>query len=118
MADAPAHVEIETPTGTAYAMAEFFPLGSDSAGPKVACLVIQPESGAAATRVRFDSPEADKLRKRYPDLAGVKAPVKDAAQAQADAGHAANLSDAELAAEYERRQAAKKDQTVEAKAAE
>src|SRR6266852_4644315 len=102
MADAAAHVEFETPTGTAYGAAELFPLHGDSDAPKVACLVIQPESGAPPTRVRFDSPEADKLRKRFPELAQVAAPVKDAAEQARAADTAASLSDDELAAEYER----------------
>jgi hypothetical protein len=70
MADAT--VEFETPTGTAYGVYEDFPLGGGA--DLVPCLVIQPESGAAPTRVKFDSPEADKLRKRFPELANVKAP--------------------------------------------
>jgi hypothetical protein len=115
MTDAVTHVEFETPAGTAYGTTEFFPLGGDSDAPKAACLVVQPESGALPTRVRFDSPEADKLRKRFPELAKLSKPTRDAAAQSAAAGQAANLSDEELAAEYERRQTAKKDQTVDAK---
>ena len=75
MADEKA-VEFETPTGLAYGTYEDFPLNG---GDVIGCLVVQPESGAQPTRVKFDGPEADKLRKRYPELANVKAPAKDAA---------------------------------------
>jgi len=81
MADS-VQVEIETPTGTAYGVLESFPLDGLNF---VDCLVIQPESGAQPTRVKLDSPEADKLRKRYPDLAKIKA----AKAAKAPAGDAA-----------------------------
>lgn len=70
MADA-AHVEFESPAGLTFGLYEDFPLHG---GPIVGCLVLQPESGDAPTRVKFDSPEADKLCERFPELADVKAP--------------------------------------------
>jgi hypothetical protein len=112
LTDAAGHIEFETREGLAYGVSELFPLGGDGDAPSVACLVIQPESGAAPTRVRFDSPAADKLRKRYPELANIKAPAKDAAQQAKAADAAGALSDAEFEAEYQRRQAAKRDQTI------
>jgi len=99
-------VEFETPTGTAYGVAEIFPLNG---GEPVACLVVQPESGHPPTRVLFDSPEADKLRKRHPELANVKAPAADAAQQAKAANAAASMSDDQLAAELARRRAAPAD---------
>jgi hypothetical protein len=70
MADETA-VEFEHPVhGTVYGAYEDFPLNG---GDVVGCLVMQPESGAPPTRVKFESPEADKLRKRFPELANVKA---------------------------------------------
>lgn len=106
-ADAPetsdGSVIFEAPTGTHYGVSEIFPLGG---GAPVACLVMQPESGQPPTRVKFDSPEADKLRKRFPELAKVKAPTPDAAQQAQAANAAAAMSDEQLAAELERRKAA------------
>ena len=69
------HVEFDTPTGKAYGLYEEFPLNG---GDVVDCLVVQPEDGSQPTRVKMDSPEADELRRRFPDLANVKAPAKDA----------------------------------------
>lgn len=73
MADA-TQVEFESPAGLTYGVYEDFPLNG---GAIVPCLVLQPEDGRAPTRVKFDSPEADSLRKRFPELANVKAPAKE-----------------------------------------
>jgi len=75
-AEEAAGVEFESPAGLTFGVYEDFPLDG---GPVVPCLVLQPESGEAPTRVKFDSPEADKLRKRFPELANVKAPTEPAA---------------------------------------
>src|SRR5258708_2797750 len=74
--------------GTKTALYEDFPLNG---GPKVKCLVIQPEDGMP-TRVAADSPEADRLRANNPELKGLtdgggaeaKAKATAAAQAHAD----------------------------------
>lgn len=73
-------VEFESPFGWTYGVYEEFPLNG---GEPVPCLVIQPEDGSAVTRVKFDSPEADKFRKRFPALADLAAPAKEAPAADA-----------------------------------
>jgi len=68
-----AQVEFEAASGTVYGTTEEFPLNG---GDKVVCLVMQPASGEAPTRVPFESDEADRLRKRFPELAKVSKPGK------------------------------------------
>jgi hypothetical protein len=69
-----AEVEFENFEGRQHGLGEMFPLGGNPDNV-VACLVIQNEDGRPPVRVKFKSPEADALRKRYPALADVDDPT-------------------------------------------
>ena len=70
-----AEVEFENYEGVQHALVERFPLGgAHDNKPVINCLVIQNEDGRPPVRVPFFSPEADRLRKRYPALNDLDAP--------------------------------------------
>ena len=106
-----AEVEFETFEGVQHALIERFPLGGahDNAAI-VNCLVLQNEKGGPAVRVRFASPEADALRKRYPALNDLDPPTQpDGAPAAAPSAAAIDydaLAEAMIRAQKRAREAA------------
>jgi hypothetical protein len=76
-------VLVVTARGDVYAQYEEFPLAG---GEKVKCLVLQPENGDPPVRVAADSPEADKLRERHPELKQLDDAGEQHAEAEPESG--------------------------------